>query len=384
MKKITLAVIALFALSACGGGGDDGGDSGDGYKPVVPPVSTVPGVMVSSSSVDFVSYPANNAGLYGWCNESSKYFETDHLRVYSVRDISDSDYKSLASVIQNSMPSAFAAMGFTIDSMNAFKPVFHPGDVDSLLFQGIGRFGDKAGAGFNDMFYTGLYSDVDWASLSQTKDLGLLILNHYMQLDKTKLADIDDYLVEYDSTGGYYYRSDEKLSVCVNRSMGSSSFAEGHFYGVNFAEPADDGRVLESEYSQHELIHYAQYQHYRVMNQTSYKLSLLSFPRWFTEGQATYLAGQDIARKSEAVNTSIDDMNNASDRNQYYREYGLAYSYVHENNDIDQINKIFAKTATGEFSFDEAFDSLELKNHLGEIMTYESYRNNYAVWVPES
>ncbi len=76
-------------------------------------------------------------------------------------------------------------------------------------------------------------------------------------------------------------------------------------------------------------------------------------------------------------------MNNASNPNVYYQEYGLAYSQLHLNNNIDVINSLYSKTASGLVSFEIAFDALGLKNHYGQVMTYSSFGQNYQTWVAD-
>ena len=389
MKKIISAAALSMTLSACGGGGDEGDNGNETTKPVIPPSGFVSGKMVSSSDTGFASFPGYGAGFYGGsCRESSSYFESSNVRVYAERNLSDDDYKSVATVIQNNMGSAFDKMGFTIDSLNKFKPIFNAYDAHNMILKSSSEWVEEEGQNISFFYYMRLNPDYAWPELTDEtwEQARLNILDHYQQLEPSKTSDIYSYLLEHMPNSEYleeFTKTSDKVTVCLSRRMGSGNLAEGTLYGVNIAEPQSDHRVLEPAYSVHELIHHVQNQYYRTSDTNdNHVLPLL--PRWFTEGQATYLAGQNIARKSEAVNTSIDDMNNASDRNQYYAEYGLAYSYLHLNNEISKINQVFTKTASGAMTFDEAFDSLEFKNHMGEAMTYKSYRDNYGTWVPQS
>ena len=388
MKKIISAAALSMTLSACGGGGDEGGNGNETTKPVVPPSGFVSGKMVSSADTGFATFPKYGTGFYGRdCDNSSSYFESSNVRVYSKRNLSDVDYKSVATVVQTNMSFAFEKMSFTIDSLNEFKPVFNHFEAHNMLLSPSKELNDE-GVYIDYFPYMRLNPDFAWPELNDDNwELVMgTIIDHYQEIAPSKLSDIYNYI--FNEVGNTYPVADvekttDKVSVCLTNAMGSGSLAEGTFSGVNIAEPESDGRVLEPVYSKHELIHYVQNQYYRSSN-IDRKSVLTTLPRWFTEGQATYLSGQAIARKSEAGNTSIDDMNNASDRNQYYAEYGLAYSYLHSYNDITKINQVFTKTASGAMTFDEAFDSLEFKNHMGEAMTYKSYRDNYGTWVPQS
>ncbi|MGI2224756.1 hypothetical protein [Shewanella frigidimarina] len=369
MKKYPLTLLAVFVLSACGGGGDES-NTDSGTDPATPPSSNyVSGNVVQSGSNGYLEYPTTDIGSGYYCADNSdKYFESASVIVYANSAVSDNDMMAVATNVQNNAEPAYNAMKFTELSLSDFKPEYSPQIASNLI-----NYREYNNQSVSEYVYSGIYNQVEWHSFYE-------IAEHYQSLSPKETLVANEYLIKFhDQDDSYFSKRSKKIVVCLSPGMGNSRFAEGTFHGINFAEPKADNRVLQSVYAKHELIHHVQMQHYRISSGGA--ILIYSLPRWLTEGQAIYLAGQSIAKRSEVSSTSIDDMNNALDLNLYYPEYGLAYSYIHLNNNIDAINSLYTKTASDLISFEEAFDSIGLKNHYGEVMTYSSFKANYQTWV---
>jgi hypothetical protein len=362
MKKYPLTLLAVFVLSACGGGDDSSTEPSSSY---------VSGKVVQSGSAGYLEYPTTDIGSGHYCADNAgKYFESASTIVYANSAVSDNDMMAVATNIQNNAEPAYNTMNFTESSLSAFKPEYSP-----LVGSNLVRYSDYNDQSVPTYVYSSIYNDVEFSSDSA-------LLEHYQSLSVKEVLAANEYLIKFhDQNDPLYAKRSKKIVVCLSAGMGNGRFAEGTFHGVNFAEPKADNRVLQSVYAKHELIHHVQIQHFRVSS--GGVIAIYELPRWLTEGQATYLSGQSIAKRSEVSSTSINDMNNASDTNVYYREYGLAYSYIHLNNNIDVINSLYTKTASYIDSFEEAFDSAGLKNHYGEVMKYSSFKTNYQTWVSD-
>ncbi|AZG74126.1 hypothetical protein SHLI107390_11145 [Shewanella livingstonensis] len=378
MKKHSYTLLASLVLSACGGGGADSEKETDVPSDTTPSKTYVSGNTVQSGSAGYIEYPTEDVGQGYYCNGSSdKYFESEFVRVYANSAVGNNDLMAVATIVQNNMSFSYGKMNFTTASLKEFMPQYAPTIANRFLQ--TNEYNDELAYNY---VYTGIHKDLDWKSMTAS-DVIYGIPDHYQSLDTQGAIDTALILTEKFSelSGTEVEKRSDKVIVCLAGHMNKSRFAEGTFRGLNFAEPETDSRVLESVYTKHELIHHVQMQHYRVTDGSV--IGIYNLPYWLVEGQAVYLSGQSIAKRSEVSNTSIDDMNNASDKNLYYEEYGLAYSYLHLNNDIDTINKLYSNTASGITSFESAFDALGLKNHYGQVMTYSSFKSNYQTWVAD-
>ena len=177
-----------------------------------------------------------------------------------------------------------------------------------------------------------------------------------------------------------------KLYVCLTNNTQSSTWGEGTRLGISFSAPSVYSQKNAEQTIVHELIHTYQ------LAFTSSPVTFSFLPRWLLEGQAVYLSGQNIAKLSNYANydpvSVVNYYDEYGDIEEAYEHYGLAYSYIHENNDINNIKQAyealnglysdatFSDTVSVSSTLKEQFE-LYLKDKDGNALSYDDFKQNY-------
>lgn len=172
----------------------------------------------------------------------------------------------------------------------------------------------------------------------------------------------------------------EMITVCVDPAMPSGA-GTGFTWGIEVGS-SPDGQIVH-----HELVHYAQA---RLFGGEAF----VHAPRWFTEGQATYLAGQQIAgeRNYTQLNPvdiehcyneagTINDDSVCLSANEPYNHYALAYGYLTAGTSAETIREFMAYVyntgSTMEFPRFKAEFGYYFRKPDGSPLHYEDYQQHY-------
>jgi len=411
-RKIALSSAVL--LAACGGGGSDSGggtDSGGGGQDVRA-LGSFQDARIEGEFYPVVSGGGLAAGQYGEaCSGEHHYFETDdgRIRVYGSTAFSETDFEVVAGMVGQRLDAALKKFGLTWDAFVAQRPAVNLDQLTAVVEnqhyyqQTPGFFLDTIEA----QDYVPGYPSYDldrkgswqaWSQLSDgeritfVEDIFIPFSAVFAAMDPASPAPLtsDDVLLPRD-----------KLLVCLNNSMGGNQFGEGSQLGIQVPPNTSSYHSRVGEIFFHELVHFIQ-NNVANAGQNPYMI----MPRWFSEGQAVYFAGQSIASADHHYTVNpveilgfYDEMDSGVDASTAYKHYGLAYKYIHEANGTDTIVDMMqamtvntdtphlwqsAETNVGgqppEFdaglAFTRAFSDF-LTNHTGAPMTIEQYRAGY-------
>lgn len=380
-----LIVCSSVLLAACGGGGgDDGGGGGTKTGPLVEG-------QFKDAAIEGVVYPSDtwqSTGTYGTaCYDETHYFETDdgRIRVYGSTAFSETDFKVVATMIDERLDSVISKFGITWAEYVQERETFNIDHVSSLASYYLSLYmGNNPGSG---------YSGTDdeawalWSSLTTQEQLNFA-RDEYVALDD-RVAMKDVLLPK------------EQVVVCFNEKMSGAQFGEGSQYGIQVPPNTSTYSGGVGEIFTHELVHFVQ-QNITNVGQDPYSI----MPRWFSEGQATYLAGMSVASVDHHYNADpvevvsfFDEDEMGVDTGTAYEHYALAYKYLEENNEraaiVNMMIAMKSNTDTPQsrqpakvfdpnnpdakdegLSFTRAFDS-RMKDHTGASLTIERYRTTY-------
>lgn len=389
MKLVLLS--SVLSLAACGGGsgGDTDGSNTGGTGGTGDTGSYVSGVFKNASETgDFFNkkhstYSADQHGsLAESCIvENDYYFESDLVQVYGSRGLPESDYKKIATWVQTAFNSAAVKMDTSFDEvMNSRRGLVDWADslaraaVALQIVDGVNYPSDFSSKDFSEKE---LFAHKYIAHASY-KDK-LLAARKYLDANNISGKDVEI---------GY----GKKIRVCLHNNTSSFRYGEGVFNGMNIAAPSvrvanDYAKIFE-----HEMIHMIQ-----LALAHSKNPNIMS--RWFTEGQAVYLSGQEIAAHKDHYTVDVPSYvfapdESGRDPSELYKHYGLAYKYLEEANGKDAIMKMIAElknyvnlstqlpsgyvfTGRDVNEFVLAWDKTGLKSKDGEALTLNRWVNEY-------
>lgn len=161
----------------------------------------------------------------------------------------------------------------------------------------------------------------------------------FKSLSSVQQQEVIAHYLAWETTEGYYDNAtledalyQQKLYVCLNENASDIGWGEGITLGITFTAPSIYDRKNAAQIIVHELIHTIQ----KAYSSSPGTFSFL--PRWMLEGQAVYLSGQNVAKVSEHANYApvsvVSFSDEYGDTGEAYEHYGLAYSYLHENNEL--------------------------------------------------
>lgn len=408
LKKVALSSVVF--LAACGGGSD--GSSGE----VSEGGSRVEGAF-KDARVEGVYYPSVNdgsmvAGQYGQaCSGEHHYFETEdqRVRVYGSTAFSETDFQVVADMVHRRLDKALAKFGLTWETFVTQRPVVN---LDKLMVvvedhhyyqQEPGFFLDTIENQEVALEYPGYNIDTQgsWQAWSELSDNGKAAFVEEIFLPVANIFTAMDPNNPAPEVSGDILLPKDKLLVCLNGEMGGNQFGEGSQLGIQVPPNTSSYHSKVGEIFTHELIHFIQN---NIANAGQNPYSVM--PRWFSEGQAVYFAGQSIASADHhhTVNPVeivgfYDELDSGVDASRAYKHYGLAYKYVHESSGLGAIVSMMQSMKTNtatphlwvsakeddaieypEFdegrAFTRAFSEF-MQDHTGASMTIEQYRTNY-------
>ncbi|MDN3403273.1 MULTISPECIES: hypothetical protein [unclassified Pseudoalteromonas] len=383
LKKL-IVISTLSSLAACGSSENEqtNFDSSSELPQSNTPSSKISGSFKSSydTSVFYSTEAMPSSQVYGrkangcTLQYNDYYFETANTLIFGNPNLPESDFKQVATWVENNFDSALSAMQITkgdyfsnryairLDGLKyirnnlAYKQydsVSYPSEFDNRNFE----------------------QQVDWATkttknMDTAQAVGLLVNDPYSPFQTESEAVLED-----------------KLYVCIHETNTANGWGEGNLVGINVGAPSIAVPHEADKIVKHEIIHTIQYA-------LTANFEELGLPRWFSEGQAVLLSGMNVAHKSKHgeydptlvvyYNDEIGDQATA------YSHYGLAYQYLKDANgqpsiisfmkDVKQVTYDFSKQLNSPLKeyhgYVEAFDK-SMKQLNGAPLSVEQYRYDY-------
>lgn len=391
LKKAILSTAIISILAGCGGGGDDTENNSGGTNPN-PGGGTVyvPGIFKNAVETgDYfnkISPVTDSTDQYGalaqsCISENEYYFESDRVQVFGAQSLPDSDFKQVATWVENGLDIVVGEMGLTVEElMNQRRSL-----AVWAYMEGAYAISQQlvANVQYPDDFNSWGHSDKE-------------------QFGKTYIANADydekvSIVKAFYEVQGYdidevEYSYGKKIRVCLHQSDNNFQYGEGIFNGINVAAPSVNTVHNNAQVINHELVH-------MVQQGVSHNTGSVSISRWFAEGQAVYISGQEVATRSShndfdtPIFVSFFD-ESGYDQAEIYKHYGLAYKYIQEANSIDAImnmiadlrnyDQLYAQLPAGygfsgndAAAFVMAWDKAELKSESKEVLTLQKWIEEY-------
>jgi len=378
-------VIATAAnLVGCGSGdsGEAEANNSNSTNESNTPTTNVSGTFKSSydTNIFYSTEMMPSSQVYGrkanGCTQQYKdyYFETEHTLVFGNTNLPESDFKQVATWVENNFDSALSAMQITkgdyfsnryairLDGLKYIRNNLAYKQYDSVSYP----------SEFDNWNYE---QQVDWATkttknMDTAQAVGLLVNDPYSPFQTESEAVLED-----------------KIYVCIHETTTTNGWGEGNLVGINVGAPSIAVPHEVDKIVKHEIIHTIQYA-------LTANFEGLGLPRWFSEGQAVSLSGMNVAHKSKHgeydptlvvyYNDEIGDQATA------YSHYGLAYQYLKDANgqssiisfmkDVKQVTYDFSKQLNSPLEeyhgYVEAFDK-SMKQLNGAPLSVEQYRDDY-------
>ena len=356
--KSALRLAGFSAISMLLAGCLDSGGSGGGSE-------SFPAV---SGEIRFVSDPQGLSFAEAMQNEwascgGNRYFETDLVRVYGEDSVSDQVKKDTAAAIHHYWQRVASGFGLTEDEYrNRYRHILI--DHFSLVAAPLDA------------------QNMEWRGQLQ-QELSVMTSDEIEALFRAKEAELE---LDEGSLGAFITEQGithtlnfdpVRIGVCIDPNMPSGS-GTGELWGITVG-PGARGDIVH-----HELVHYAQA---RLFGGYPF----VHAPRWFTEGQATFMAGQSVAGSRnyrDASPVTIEHCTAALEGgiacgnvNEPYDHYALSYRYLTAGTPRVRIRE-FMEIAynTGDSTefvlFKEEFVNY-FKKPDGTPLSYEEYQADY-------
>lgn len=383
LKKL-IVISTLFSLAACGSGENEQTDfdRSSELPQSSTPSSEISGTFKSSydTSVFYSTEMMPSSQVYGrkanGCSQqyNDYYFEAANTLVFGNPNLPESDFKQVATWVENNFDSALGATQITkgdyfshryairLDGLKYIRNNLAYKQYDSVSYP----------SEFDNWNYE---QQVDWATkttknMDTAQAVGLLVNDPYSPFQTESEAVLED-----------------KLYVCIHETTTTNGWGEGNLVGINVGAPSIAVPHEADKIVKHEIIHTIQYA-------LTANFEGLGLPRWFSEGQAVSLSGMNVAHKSKHgeydptlvvyYNDEIGDQATA------YSHYGLAYQYLKDANgqssiisfmkDVKQVTYDFSKQLNSPLEeyhgYVEAFEK-SMKQLNGASLSVEQYRYDY-------
>ncbi|MHA7853689.1 hypothetical protein [Marinobacter shengliensis] len=391
LLRALLAAGLTTGLAACGGGDSDGGSA-------LPPEADFVSGEFKDARIEGKAYPSNllyAAGNTGrQCEGQTHYFETEdgRIRVYGSTALSETNFRVVATMIDQRLDKVMNAFGMSWDEFVDQRPYFTLDHLSTMvrehqLWQEIiaqpDHYQDPTASATSEMISESAAAWDSWSSLTLDEQKAL-VDQSYVQ------APLADTLLPR-----------EALVTCLVSGTGGSTVAEGSQFGIQVPGETSTYHSKIGEIFTHEIVHFVQNNITHVGQDNPYSV----MPRWFSEGQAAFMAGQSVASPDHHHNfdpvniiTFDDEIETRYDSGFTYEHYALAYKYLDENNGRDTVVDMMlamksntdaphewqSKEATAHppllkdegLSFSRAFANY-LKDHEGQVLTIDRYRESY-------
>lgn len=312
-----------------------------------------------------------------------RYYETENALVFGDPKLANGDFFAAAGWVESSFSVALAAMAITKAEYYAARTNVSL-TARQKLRQGLSTL-NQAGQRYGSFVYPATFDqNTDYATVSAW----LTATAQQANLDQVAQTLIADPYSGYTSVE--QIRLQNKIYVCIHDSGSDIGWGEGHLAGINIGAYSKGVPYSVNQLIVHELVHSMQYA-------LSAGIEGLSLPRWFSEGQAVYLSGQNRAAASQHTEYDptkvINFFDEYGDPGIAYKHYGLAYQYVQEANGIANIKAMMNKVKTDKqvpvfpsvtqlenANYIKAFDALMVDINK-KPLTVEQYRTNYHSYL---
>lgn len=392
LLRALLAAGLTTGLVACGGGSDSDGSA------ALPPESEFVSGDFMDARIEGVSYPSNTlfaAGTTGrQCEGQTNYFETadGRIRVYGSTAFSETDFRVVAIMIDQRLDQVMNAFGMSWNEFVEQRPDFTLDHLPTMVrdhqqWQEIiaqpDPQEDPTISATSEVISESAAAWDSWSSLTLDEQKAL-VDQGYSQ------APLADTLLPR-----------EALVACLVSGTGGSTIAEGSQLGIQVPGETSTYHSKVGEIFTHEIVHFVQQNITHVGQDNPYSV----MPRWFSEGQAAFMAGQSVASPDHHHNfdpvniiTYNDEEETGYDSGFTYEHYALAYKYLDENNGRDTVvDMMLAMKSNTDaphewqskdakaipplekdegLSFSAAFAHY-LEDHTGQALTIDRYRESY-------
>lgn len=392
VTKLSHILLITLSASLVGCGGGDSNDSSAGAASNISgnfKNSADTGIYYSTEASGML-IGASNAWLNTDCINSyrDRYYESDNVLVFGNPALPESDYRQAASWIESNFANALAAMQITQADYFALRGKVRLTARQDLYQQLLSlRWTPQASLG--NFHYPDAIEDIN-------SDAFDTAFNSWAETTANTASDEDVtqalLAAQYSSyNSAADTQVEDKIYVCLHEGTDPSMSGEGVWEGINIAAPSVYKPHHLDTFITHELIHTIQ----MALGSTVEGLAL---PRWWTEGQAEFLAGGDTAKRSDNgafdPQLVVNGMQQSLDAGEAYQHYALAYSYLDAANGREQMLELIRQTkaqplnsTTIEYNFDredprfqQAFNAL-MVDAQGNPLSIERWRDEYHTLI---
>ncbi|MBU2978184.1 hypothetical protein [Alteromonas sp. C1M14] len=392
-RSMILAGIAV-TLMGCGGGSEEASS-----------VESVAGSFKFSADTG-VYYSPDYNGVYDAeylgeealpCEENrTQYYETENVYVFGNPDLPDSDFETAANWVESYFQDALDVMGITKEEFYAERTHARFFARNHFL-EDLVDLKDDPSSSFGEFTLP-----TDILETRDTEDFNFNLYEWAVTLATyTDAQTVMDTVIEEANDFDEYssLNIDDKIYVCLHEGVNDNYWGEGTYAGIVIAAPSVNPPSDASELITHELIHTIQ------LVFTMDATLVQPLPRWWLEGQATYLSGMGTVAKNKHDEydptlviysfdeTYVDDA---------YGHYALAYQYLEEANGRETLVNFMSELkalvtniysdenpedieeylATEDYQFTNLFNATMVDMD-GNPLTVEQWRNNYHSYIED-
>jgi hypothetical protein len=392
MSKYLFNILSLLVLLLAGCGSDVGSDT----STVSVSGDYVAGEFKSAFDTDLYFTDDQLLSSGGSClNENNyNYFESANTLVYGSPSLPDSDFKYAATMVENNFAKALNLMGLSKAEFDTYRPKYSPVVVNNMVGF-LDGYEDTEGV---DQDVAGIDSDfvapVGWDAMD-TNTRRSIIHGYWNVISNEKQS---EFVAMFKNI--YNFDLDnrkivpDKIVVCLDENRDEELYGIGSILGMIIPPNSMVSRSDAEQVVLHELIH-------TIQSNVGTPAAGGVMDAWFLEGQATFLAGQNMATSAsgyyplDVVHFLDSDGAFQRDLGLAYKHFAKAYSYIDKNSGKDSALNLlidvrnYSGTGTqyvgyGESSdrFADAFDANMLKKD-GSQLTIEDFRGNYQYIMKE-
>ncbi|WP_018984102.1 hypothetical protein [Salinimonas chungwhensis] len=344
-KRTVVAITLSFLLSACGGGSDSD-SSNDELNENESIVETDSGgeVIIEKSDGTIITDGVPNAfakmssldgkyealsDLAKACSEnSSYYYETDNVIVFGNQNTVEDDYKTASAFIERQVDLVPQIFGMTWNDYTNNRRNIAKFAIDNFVenYGELSSVKDSLPGDFNEL------------STTEKQDLAW---QDYISSNKEKRLEL---ILEASDYAGYGWTEadvshEDKIKVCLHEET-DGVYVEAYYTGIALRAPS---LSIPDDYNQ--LIRKGLVQ--MMQESLSHSVYGNPLPIWYSEGQARYAGGLQIADRSEH-DQSIDvpmfvDAEDEYGFDEEYLElqYGMAFAYIENTIDLEERMSLF-------------------------------------------
>ncbi len=342
-KKRTVVAIALsFTLGACGGGSDDTSDTLNENESYVETdsggqviVENPQGEIKTDGEVNSFAKISTLTGKHEYLgelavtcsNDSSNYFETDKVVVFGSANLPVDDLKTAAALVEHQVEEVPQIFGTNWADYKSQRRNIAKFAIDNF----VENYGDLPSA---QSSLPSNYSDMS------ENEKAALAWDVYISGDNEKRLEL---VLEASNYAGYGWTADDvshegKVKVCLHEES-NNSYIEAFYTGISLQAPSIS---IPDEYNQ--LIRKGLVQ--MMQESLSHSVHGNPLPLWYSEGQARYSGGLEVAERFEHEEVDVPMFVDAEDEYGMDSEflelhYGMAFRYLFNTVDFEERMSLF-------------------------------------------